>query len=114
MNSSFTSEKVDYDKVTNYKEQILRIAYEDNKGRLLADSEFNRFCEDNLSWLEDYALFVSLKETFKDAVWTEWPEDIRDRTEGALRYYGEKLEDKIRMEKFYQYLFFQQWSALKV
>ncbi len=112
-NSAFMSEKVDYENVTNYKEQILRIAYENNKGRLLGDSEFKRFCEESSSWLEDYALFVSLKETFGDVVWTEWPEDIRDRTEGALRNYGERLEDRIRMEKFYQYLFFHQWSALK-
>ena len=58
-------------------------------------------------------MFVSLKEGFKNVIWTEWPEDIRNRTGRALREYKERLDDRIRMEKFYQYLFFDQWSSLK-
>jgi len=110
---SFNGQRVDYENVTNYKEGILRIAFEKNKNRLLTDNEFKRFCDNSSSWLEDYALFISLKESFKNAIWTEWPEEIRDRTEGSLSEYKERLEDRIRMEKFYQYLFFDQWSSLK-
>ena len=110
---SFNGERVEYENVANYKEGILRIAFEKNKNRLLTDSEFERFCNVNSYWLEDYALFVSLKESFKNVVWTEWPEEIRDRTEGSLRDYRERSEDRISMAKFYQYLFFDQWSSLK-
>jgi 4-alpha-glucanotransferase len=112
-NSLFRSERVDYENVTNYKEDILRIAYENNKNQLRTDNAFKRFCEDSSSWLEDYALFVSLKESFKNVVWREWPEEIRDRSDGPLREYRERLEDRISMERFYQYLFFDQWSSLK-
>ncbi|HEX9665410.1 MAG TPA: 4-alpha-glucanotransferase, partial [Thermodesulfobacteriota bacterium] len=89
---SFNGQRVDYENVTNYKEGILRIAFEKNKNRLLTDNEFKRFCDNSSSWLEDYALFISLKESFKNAIWTEWPEEIRDRTEGSLSEYKERLE----------------------
>lgn len=110
---SFNEERVDYENVANYKEGILRIAFEKNKNRLPEDSSFQRFCSLNSYWLDDYALFISLKESFKNVVWTEWPEDIRVRTEESLRVYGERLENRITMAKFYQYLFFDQWSSLK-
>jgi 4-alpha-glucanotransferase len=110
---SFNDERVDYENVSNYKEGILRIAFEKNKNGLSTDSRFQRFCNVNSYWLEDYALFVSLKESFNNVVWTEWPEEIRDRTEGSLRDHKERLENRISMAKFYQYLFFDQWSSLK-
>jgi 4-alpha-glucanotransferase len=110
---SFNGERVDYENVAKYKEGILRVAFEKNKKKLMTDSEFQRFCNFNSDWLEDYALFVSLKESFKNVTWTEWPEEIRDRTEWSLSDYRESLEDGINMAKFYQYLFFDQWSSLK-
>lgn len=106
-------DRVDYQSVTGYKYRMLRMAYENNKDRLKTDSRFQGFCEQSSGWLEDYALFVSLKESFENAAWTEWPEEIRDRTPEALRHYSERLDDRIRREKFYQYLFFDQWSSLK-
>ncbi len=110
---SFDGERVDYENVAKYKEDILRIAFEKNKNKFVTDSEFERFCDFNSYWLEDYALFISLKESFENVAWTKWPEEIRDRTEGSLRYYRERLEDRTNMAKFFQYLFFDQWSSLK-
>jgi 4-alpha-glucanotransferase len=104
---------VDYDAVTAFKKSILRSAYENCKHNLPEDSGFQKFCSENASWIEDYALFVSLKAAFDGVVWNKWPDELRDRREDALREWKEKLSDTILMEKFFQFLFYRQWASLK-
>lgn len=110
--SSFPDERVDYTAVTEYKYKLLTMAYENyRKGR--KDYEFKRFSDENSYWLDDYALFISLKEHFNGMVWSDWPEEIRNRNEGAIKECKEKLKDEILIRKFFQYMFFKQWSSLK-
>jgi 4-alpha-glucanotransferase len=109
----FSPEKVEYKAVTKYKHRIFNTAYTAVKGRLGDDNEFKRFCNDNSYWLDDYSLFISLKKHFNQAAWGSWPEEIRDRKKSALAGYSRELSDYILKEKFLQYLFFNQWSALK-
>ncbi len=110
---TFSHNRVDYNTVTVYKESILRIAYKHIHRKLEKDREFERFCYENAYWLEDYALFITLKEHFHGVAWIDWPEDLRYRKEEALRDQKEKLKDRILMEKFFQFLFFKQWFSLK-
>jgi len=74
---------------------------------------YENFVNANVHWLDDYALFIGLKERFSGAPWNEWPREIRDRTQPALNEWTETLADSIKREKFNQFLFFRQWSALK-
>lgn len=111
--ASFTDIKVDYRAVTEVKERILRIAYENFMNREETDYEFERFCNENAYWLDDYSLFVSLKENFEGVVWNDWPEDLRDRKKEALKDWKDRLMDRVMMEKFFQYIFFRQWVSLK-
>ncbi len=104
--------KIDYRSVTEYKNLILRIAYEKYRNRLRRDDNFLRFCNESSDWLEEYVLFVALREYFKTA-WINWQKDIRDRRKATIKEWNEKLEDRILMEKFFQYIFFRQWSSLK-
>ena len=78
-----------------------------------AQCRYEDFVNENAHWLDDYALFMSLKEHFSGAPWNEWPWEIRDRTAPALSEWTEKLVGRIKREKFTQFLFFRQWSALK-
>ncbi len=110
---TFHDDRVDYESVTAYKEKALRTAYKNIHRKLGKDFEFERFCNENAHWLEDYAVFVVLKEYFQGIIWSDWPEDLRNRKESVLRDWKEKLKDRILMEKFFQYLFFKQWFALK-
>lgn len=110
---TFSHNRVDYNTVTAYKENMLRRAYKHIHRRLEKDPEFERFCHENAYWLEDYALFITLKEHFHGVAWSDWPEDLRYRKEEALRDRKEKLKDRILMEKFFQFLFFQQWFSFK-
>lgn len=110
---TFSHNRVDYKTVTAYKADMLRRAYKHIHRKLEKDSEFERFCYENAYWLEDYALFITLKEHFHGVAWSDWPEDLRYRKEEALRDRKEKLKDRIHMEKFFQFLFFKQWFSLK-
>lgn len=110
--SPFPDERVDYNAVTEYKYRLLGMAYENYKKRV-RDYEFERFSNENSYWLDDYALFISLKEHFNGIVWSDWPEDIRNRNESAIKEWKEKLRDGILIRKFSQYIFFKQWSSLK-
>jgi len=109
----FPKESVDYRAAFEYKERVLRRAYETWKGKPEKDYAFERFCRENSDWLEDYSLFVALKEHFQGAVWSDWPRELRDRKEEAIQPWKERLGDRVSVEKFVQYLFFKQWSSLK-
>jgi len=77
------------------------------------DPAFNAFRGDNASWLPDFALFMALKDHFGGAAWTDWPADIRDRTEAALIRYGGQLHREIVFHQFGQWQFFRQLGRLK-
>ncbi len=109
--TDFTKNKVNYEKVTNYKEKLFDLAYERFKMR--TDFEFQDFCKENSQWLEDYALFVALKGYLNKGIWSMWRPEIRDREEETLKTLKKLLHDKIEKEKFIQYLFFKQWLSLK-
>lgn len=109
---SFPNERVDYNAVTEYKYRLLSIAYENYK-KAGKDYESERFFNENSYWLDDYVLFISLKELFNRVVWSDWPDDIRNRKEGTIKEWKEKLKDRILMRKFFQYIFFKQWLSLK-
>jgi 4-alpha-glucanotransferase len=109
----FDSTKVDYVNAGEFKERVLSIAYEKFGQMPDAQSRYENFANGNAHWLDDFALFMSLKHHFSGAPWNQWPSEIRNRTEPALHEWTEKLADRIKREKFTQFLFFQQWSALK-
>lgn len=75
--------------------------------------EFKKFCAENSFWLDDYALFMSLKYFFHQKMWTEWDDDIRLRKPSAVEKYSEELESEIVFWKFIQYVFFKQYFSLK-
>ena len=110
---TFPKERVDYRAVTKYKEKIFEIAFEKNKDNLAENHDFNRFCNENSHWLDDYCLFISIKRHFNKVDWGKWPEEIRDRREGTIKEWKERLWETILMEKFLQYIFFTQWYSLK-
>jgi len=109
---SFSRERVDFDLVVSYKDRLRCSAYDRFK-REGANGEYRSFCSQQVSWLDDFALFVALKEEFKGRPWNEWPDNLRDREPEALFRAGERLREKIQEQKFLQYLFFRQWSSLK-
>ena len=82
-----------------------------------ADSEqmylFGKFCRKNAWWLDDYAMFMSMKYFFKQVMWTEWADSYRLRDPQTLAKYAEEHGVDIDCWKFMQFLFFRQYKKLK-
>ena len=104
-------QKVDYDKLHDHRLNLLHKAYE--RSNISQDPDYQKFLKDNNWWLQDYALFMALKDFFGGVCWTEWPQDIRLHWGFALDYYREKLYFDIEFQQYLQFKFFQQWLKLK-
>jgi len=75
--------------------------------------EYRKFREGAASWLEEYALFLSLKERFGGSLWLEWDRGARLREPAALASARRDLETPIERHRFTQFLFERQWQALR-
>ena len=75
--------------------------------------DFAEFCEKNDFWLTDFALFMALKDKHGGASWSDWKKELRNREEKALEEAKKQCEADILFWKVTQYLFFEQWNALK-
>ena len=76
------------------------------------DAAYERFCRENRSWLDDYALFAALSRD-RGADWSAWPPGIRDRDPAALMAWRKELCSAREEEQYLQYLVFSQWGALR-
>ena len=102
---------VDYGLLYERRYPVLRLAC----GRFLSrkSRDFDRFCREHAAWLEDYALFMALKGRHGGVSWFEWPDRERLRDPETLAAAREELRDECLFWQAVQYLFFQQWKALK-
>ncbi|MCE5283409.1 MAG: 4-alpha-glucanotransferase, partial [Deltaproteobacteria bacterium] len=84
---SFPAGRVDYPGATAFKERLLGLAWRRFKRRSsrMAEPEWELFCREHASWLDDHALFRALKARFGGAPWHLWPRPLRDRQTEALR-----------------------------
>jgi len=71
------------------------------------------FVKQNEGWLPDYALFMALKRHFGMKAWLEWPEDVRAHRKEAVERWRVELREDVELFTYIQFLFFEQWSALK-
>jgi 4-alpha-glucanotransferase len=110
--AEFPKARVDYSEAVALKEKFFHQAFEHFKSAK-ETHEYEIFCEQNALWLDDYALFMALKDHFQGEFWSAWPEEIRDRETGALESVKKELHEVVEKEAFLQYIFFKQWHALK-
>ncbi len=114
----FPEDKVDYGWVIDYKQTLLQQAFKQFQVYGLGEQReaFEQFCSQQANWLDDFAMFMALKNyhvQHEGGVWNTWPKDIAQRQPEALAWWSENLANEIRMHKFLQYLFFSQWLELK-
>ena len=76
-------------------------------------AEFLKYCEQNISWLPDYAMFNVLRRRFGYRSWNEWPEEFALRNQQTLSQTMNECSRELAMEQAVQYLFHQQWTALR-
>jgi 4-alpha-glucanotransferase len=70
------------------------------------------FTRQHAAWLEDYALFIALKNSFQNKPWHEWPDAERHREPKALKKARSILKVDIRQIIFEQFIFFEQWQEI--
>jgi len=94
---------------------LLKLAFLNFKklGNIERQGEFERFCTDQSFWLDDYALFQSLRKRYDLQAWNTWPEQMKQRQDSALAQAREELYEDIHCHKFIQFIFFDQWFKLK-
>ena len=108
------SERVDFHEAKKTKDTFLKKAFDrfQANGNALSDS-FAAFAQENALWLDDYALFQALKKANGGKAWVEWDRPLASREPAVLSRARVELRDEIEAGKFFQYLFFKQWDALK-
>ncbi|MCR4605299.1 MAG: 4-alpha-glucanotransferase [Eubacterium sp.] len=135
--------KVDYGAIYESRQEILKKAYEkfveklqnskkdkeikagsstpsgiqipknDNKKEKSLGEEFDAFLKMEEYWIEDYALFMALKDEAGGASWLDWDDELRTRDEKAMEKAKKELADKMQLYYFEQFEFDRQWRALK-
>lgn len=111
----FSDYLVDYDGVIQFKTNLLKIACANFRNRATPEqkTEFANFCSSKSYWLDDFALFMALKDAHNGASWYAWTPELVKREPAALSRAKIELEATIFYYKFIQYEFFHQWSAIK-
>ena len=105
------SDEIDYGKIYNTRFQMLKKAFV--RSNLAKDKNYAKFVRQNGFWLEDYALYMAVKNSFGGVSFIEWDEDIRKRDKKTLDIYRKKYAGEVEFYKFLQYKFIVQWRALK-
>lgn len=111
----FPEDQVDFGRVIEFKHALLEKAFQRfRKGAASAlRGSFEQFSYQASAWLDDYALFRALKDAQGGKAWNEWQPDLKRRDAAVLAAAREHLRERVESQKFYQFLFFRQWTALK-
>lgn len=112
---AFPSHTVDYEAVTRCKVPLLKKSFQlfRSKASSSQKNQFESFCQQNSFWLDDYALFLALKETHQNTAWNSWEHDIKWREPDAIKRWRAQLAYAIDNHKYQQYQFYKQWSDIK-
>ncbi|MCX6038822.1 MAG: 4-alpha-glucanotransferase [Chloroflexi bacterium] len=118
----FDPERVDFGSLIPWKLKLLErafIRFSSDSGTIRTDpstslmASFDSFCAENASWLDDYALFMAIKEAHGGGSWDGWPEPLRKRDPAVLDEARKTLASSILGFTFYQFVFFRQWNTLR-
>ena len=112
---AFPDDRVDFGPVIHYKTALLDRAFANFRTQAPASQRaaFARFCDEQAFWLDDFALFMALKEAHNLCPWHEWEARVATRQPEALARWQESLADEIENQKYRQWQFFEQWLAVK-
>jgi 4-alpha-glucanotransferase len=112
---NFPADRVDFEQVIPIKINLLKKACESFKTQATAIQReaFHTFCNTRGYWLNNYALFMALKDAQNGESWYKWQPELSKREPKALAQIEHELTQEIFYYKFIQYEFFRQWSELK-
>lgn len=103
--------KVNYGALYEKRYPLLKIAYKRFMEK--EDKDFGLFCEEQSFWLDDYAVFMTIKGLNDGVSWIQWPEAMKKRDKATLEAICAEHKEEIGFWKFLQYYFFKQWEELR-
>lgn len=107
--------KVPFAEVERIKAEIFEKAwqnYQQKQGKQLK-KDFEHFCKQEAYWVDDFALYMVLKQENGGKPWFEWPEEYKLRDEKALKKLLSENKDSLEKIKFLQFIFLKQWRDLR-
>lgn len=111
---TFPASRVDFGLLIPWKLNLLLKAFSrfPSASKEVRDG-FEYFRAQNVTWLDDYSLFMAIKESNGGNAWNMWAESLRTREPSAIDDARRELSDDIIRYSFYQFLFFQEWENLR-
>jgi 4-alpha-glucanotransferase len=111
----FSDDRVNYGDVITFKFDMLSRSFVHFTNYASKDEQkaLDAFCAEQSGWLDDYALFMALKDAHDGASWHEWQDDISRRTKRGINKARKDLTQEIKRQQYFQYQFFKQWNWLK-
>ncbi len=112
---AFSANTVDYAAASVWKMEKLALAYQGFCQTATAEIQqrFQAFCAQQQDWLDDFALFTALKNFHQEQCWNQWTPALALRKKTELKRWAKQHADLINYQKFLQFIFFEQWLALK-
>ncbi len=110
----FPEEEVNYGTVIEWKHKVLRRAYQNFIGNQESTlhNQFKEFKQIQSEWLDDYALFMAIKNQQGNSAWIEWPEPLRFRDSQSLSNFKDTKQEELDYHAFLQFTFNDQWQSL--
>lgn len=105
--------KIDYKEAGLVREVLFEKGFRTFLSNGTAHAPFREFCKREAYWLDDFALFVVLKDHHDDKPWYEWPTPYKQRQPKALGDINRFHMERINKVKWLQYIFDKQWKELK-
>lgn len=111
----FDTRHVQFDEVRVWKGRLLREAWKTFQSGdwPVLRRALSHFEAEEREWLDDFALYMAIKESNADAPWWNWPSGLAQREPAALKKARRELNHEVHFQKFIQFLFFRQWRAVR-
>lgn len=99
--------------ISQSREVIFQLAYNNAMQRADLRNDYHAFCEQHQSWLDDFAMYLVIRNQRNGQGWFDWPKSLKHRASNTLKKLSTEHAEALNLIKFTQFLFFSQWSALK-
>jgi len=109
----FSVDKVEYSKVIFFKNQLFDKAFQRFKNNSEEQAAFTQFQSKQAAWLDDYSMFLAIKNHLGGIIWTDWPNGLKGRVREDLAQFCYEHQDAVNKIRFLQYIFFKQWVKLR-
>ena len=109
----FSNDYVKFQQVTEYKNSILKKAFDQFQKQPTSGNLLKKFLQSEHDWLDDYSLYMTIKETHNRITWSQWPDELKYRQKDSLEQFRQTQKNLIQYHIFLQYIFHKQWSELK-